>query len=397
METCRLDKPAINIFEILHLRKERYHNAMLAWLLDPDQSHGLDDSFLSRFLKLAGVDSYTRDDFQDIQSEYTLSAADDSTTRRPDIFIETGSHKIYIENKVSRGSINDQQLKDQAYYIREYAGDKEGILVFIVPRQGDIQSSTQTVVKEHDICTVEWSEIVRLLEALLVGNEIADPHVRAVLEQYLDYVEEHIVHMFKGFDIKEMQKYVEAAEVIWRFKKEESPTKRQIEGFLTIVAEEVLSQLSGMGIGGWDFQIKQHGWAAVWWGIYFTSEHYSNIEFHIEIYYAPQWGSSGGLLNTMVGVTLYGERLPQFKEVIHAESSRFVEQDTENYATSNMYKCAEYFDEVQWSDLERWPSFRDRLVERAVAWMTELIPVIEERLQPLQKKQRAKKRSTAPR
>ena len=54
--------------------------------------------------------------------------------------------------------------------------------------------------------------------------------------------------MFKRFDIKEMQKYVEAAEVIWRFKKGESPTKRQIEGFLTIVAEEVLSQLSGIGL-----------------------------------------------------------------------------------------------------------------------------------------------------
>ena len=48
METCRLDKPAINIFEMLNLRKERYHNAMLAWLLDPDpdQNHGLDDAFL---------------------------------------------------------------------------------------------------------------------------------------------------------------------------------------------------------------------------------------------------------------------------------------------------------------------------------------------------------------
>ena len=121
------------------------------------------------------------------------------------------------------------------------------------------------------------------------------------------------------------------------------------------------------------------------------------MEFYIEIYYAPQWGSSGGLLSPMVGATLYGERIPQLKEVIHAESSRFVGQDTENYAASNTYKCAEYFDEVQWSALEQWPSFRDHLVGRAVAWMGKLMPVIEKRLQRLQKGQGTKKRSTAPR
>jgi hypothetical protein len=396
METSSLDKPTINIFEILNLRKERYHNAMLAWLLDPDQSHGLDDALLSRFLERVGVENYTKDDFREIQAEYTLWAVDSSATRRLDIFIGTRNHRIYIENKVFASSIDDQELKDQAYCIRDDARDKEFVHVLIVPRRRDIRPSTQVIVDECDIRTLEWSELVKLLEDI-ASKDDADLHVRVILEQYLSYVKEVIVYIFDGFDIEEMQKYVEAAEVIWRFKKGESPIKRQIEGFLTIVAEEVLSRLSGIGSGGWDFQIKQHGWAAVWWGIYFTSEHYSNIEFYIEIYYAPQWGSSGGLLDTMVGVTLYGERLPQLKEVIHAESSRFVGQDTENYATSNTYKCAEYFDEVQWSDLERWQSFRDRLVDRAVAWMTALIPVIEKTLQPLQKEQRAKKRSTAPR
>jgi hypothetical protein len=224
METCRPDKPTINIFEILTLRKERYHNAMLAWLLDPEQSHGLDDAFLSRFLERVGVKNYTRDDFQRIWPEYTLE------TRRLDVFIETRTHKIHIENKVFASSINDQELKDQAGDISKDAGDKEGIHVFIVPRQGDIQSSTQNIVKKYDIHTLDWLELVRLLEALLVGNEVADPHVGAVLEQYLDYVKEHIVHMFKGFDIKEMQKYVEAAEVIWRFKKGESPTSGKLKG-----------------------------------------------------------------------------------------------------------------------------------------------------------------------
>jgi hypothetical protein len=389
METSSLDKPAINIFEILNLRKERYHNAMLAWLLDPEQSHGLDDAFLSRFLERVGVKNYIRDDFQRIWPEYTLA------TRRLDIFIETGKHKIYVENKVRTSSIDDQELEDQAGCIRDDAGDKTVVHVFIVPRKTDIGRSTRAVVEKDGILTLGWSELIEPLEAI-VSEDDADLHVRVILEQYLDYVKENIVEVFNGFKTEEMQKYVEAVGVIWQLEKGESPRWR-IKKFLTIVAEEVLSKLSGIGSGGWDFQIKQHGWAAVWWGIYFTSEHYSDIEFYIEIYYAPQWGSSGGLLDTMVGVTLYGGRLPQLKEVIHAESSRFVGQDTENYSTSNTYKCAEYFDEVQWSDLGRWQSFRDRLVDRAVAWMTKLIPVIEERLQQLEEGRRAKKRAPAPR
>ena len=49
-----LDRPAVNIFEILNLRKERYHNAMLTWLLDSalDPRRGLGNTFLVDFLDL---------------------------------------------------------------------------------------------------------------------------------------------------------------------------------------------------------------------------------------------------------------------------------------------------------------------------------------------------------
>jgi hypothetical protein len=385
MGTCSLDKPTINIFEILHLRKERYHNAMLAWLLDPEQSHGLDDAFLSRFLKRVGVKNYTRDDFQRIWPEYTLA------TRRPDIFIETRNHKIYIENKVSRGSINDQQLKDQAYYIREYAGHKEGIHVFIFPRQKDIGPSTQAVVDKYGIRTLTWSELVKLLEEILVSKDDTDRHVRAILEQYLDYAKEEIAPVFGGFDVGGMQKYVEAAQVIWQLEKGESP-KLQIEKFLKIVAEEVLLQLPGEVSSEWDFRIKEDkSWAPVSWAVSFTSEGYSGLEFPITIWYGSP---ADGLLRASVGMALYGEHASQLAKIVY-ECAKAL-GTVQCYEEGTYYELWEE-DVVQWLDLEKWPSFRDRLVERAVAWMTELIPVIEKTLQPLQKKQRAKKQSTAPR
>jgi len=390
METCRPDKPTINIFEILHLRKERYHNAMLAWLLDPEQSHGLDDAFLSRFLERVGV-NYTRNDFQKIQAEYTLWTADSSTTRRPDIFIETRNHRIYVENKVFASSMDDQELEDQAHCIRDDARDKEFVHVLIVPRQRDIRSSTQAIMDEHDIRMLEWLELVKLLEEVVVSEENADPHARAILEQYLNYVKEHIAHMFDGFDVGGMQKYVEAAQVIWQLEKGESP-KRQIEKFLTIVAEEVLLQLPGEVSSEWDFRIKEDkSWAPVSWAVSFTSEDYSDLYFCITIWYGSP---ADGLLRVSVEVDLYGERIPQLAKTVY-ECAKALGEVQESKEGAGYYLWEEGV--VQWSGLGRWQSFRDRLVDRAVAWMTKLIPVIEERLQQLEEGRRAKKRAPAPR
>jgi hypothetical protein len=392
METSRLDKPTINIFEMLKLRREPYHNTMLAWLLDPDpdQNHGLDDAFLSRFLERVGVENYTRDDFQDIQAEYTLRTADGSTTCRLDIFIETRNHKVYIENKVSPSAIDDQQLEEQARCVRDNVGDKKGIHVFIVPRRRDIRSSTQAIVDENDIRTLEWSELVKLLEDI-ASKEDADPHVRVILEQYRNYVKEYVTPTFEGFSVEGMRKYVEAAEVIWQLEKGESP-KRQVEKFLTIVAEEVLSQLPGEVSSEWDFRIKEdRSWAPVSWAVCFTSEDYSGLKFPITIWYDSP---ADGLLRASVGVAFYCEHASQLAKIVYEYAKAL--GTVQCYEEGTYYELWEE-DVVQWSDLEQWQSFRDRLIRRTVVWMTELIPVIEERLQPLQKERRAKKRSTAPR
>ena len=186
--------------------------------------------------------------------------------------------------------------------------------------------------------------------------------------------------MFDGFDVEEMRKYVEAAKVVWQFEKGEGQAKRQIERFLTMVAEEVLSQVSGVVSSDWDFKFKRRTWAAVSWGAYFTSEHYSDLDFVIEIYYAPQYDPADGLLRARVGASLHKDRIPQLAKIVHDKSSEFVGQDTENYTDSNFHEYMEHLGEIQWPSLEQWQSLRDHLVDRMVVWMTELIPVIEERL-----------------
>jgi len=380
METSSLDKPTINIFEILNLRKERYHNAMLAWLLDPEQSHGLDDAFLSRFLERVGVKNYTRDDFQRIWPEYTLA------TRRLDIFIETRTHKIYIENKVLANSIDDQELKDQAGDISQDVGwDKEGIHFFIVPRPRDVRSSTQAIVDENDIRTLEWSELVELLEAI-VSEDDAGLHVRVILEQYLGYAKKNIVEVFNGFKIEEMQKYVEAVGVIWQLEKGESP-RRQIKKFLTLVAEEVLSKLSGVVSSEWGFRtIEDRSWAPVSWAVSFTSEDYSDLCFCTTMWYDSP---TDRLLRASVGVEVYHARISQLAKIV-SECAKTFSAVHEFEEDAGYYLWEE--GEVQWSALEHWPSFQTHLVDRAVVWMTTLIPVIEKRLQQLQKKgRRAKK------
>ena len=45
-----------NLFDVLKIeRRELQHSALLAWLLDPSASHGLQDYFLRRFLTAAAA------------------------------------------------------------------------------------------------------------------------------------------------------------------------------------------------------------------------------------------------------------------------------------------------------------------------------------------------------
>ena len=141
----------MNIFSVLNMGKsslrETSMSAMLAYLLDPHQDHGLGKHFLKNFLKLANVCS----DFIDNDSlrfQVDLEVPYSHKNKRSDIDIQikildkehNEIHRIIIENKIKRGAANRLQLNNYYEAVKSIENDDElpeGVnlsVIFLTPQ-----------------------------------------------------------------------------------------------------------------------------------------------------------------------------------------------------------------------------------------------------------------------
>ncbi|MCI5544056.1 MAG: PD-(D/E)XK nuclease family protein [Azospirillum sp.] len=118
----------MNIFEILNQGKgavnENNISAFLAYLLNPNETHGLKDAVLQKFLTSINYDMNTYDTLQvkDIRLEVPVRDTSTSNLRVVDIFLElytpfVGEHIIAIENKILGYSVRERQLLDECEFI----------------------------------------------------------------------------------------------------------------------------------------------------------------------------------------------------------------------------------------------------------------------------------------
>lgn len=115
----------MNIFSVLSTGKSNLHepsmSAMLAYLLNPNQDHGLGRKFINNFLALADNDKKIYSEFINsnaIKFEIDLEVAYSRKGKRNDIDIQikildksyNELHRIIIENKIKSGASNPEQL-----------------------------------------------------------------------------------------------------------------------------------------------------------------------------------------------------------------------------------------------------------------------------------------------
>lgn len=129
----------MNIFSVLSMGKSRLHetsmSAMLAYLINPNQDHGLGYKFLKSFLELANEKKIYDDYLQKLQRgelkfDIDLEVQYSSNNKRSDIDVQikicdsnwNELHRIIIENKIKSAAANPKQL---AEYYNAVLNDKE--------------------------------------------------------------------------------------------------------------------------------------------------------------------------------------------------------------------------------------------------------------------------------
>ena len=166
-----------NIFTALNIENnEIRHSTFLAWLLDPSESHGLGDYFLSLFLKEVTHKAYSMEidtpSVLDIDSWNFDDAEVLREWRNIDIFIRSDIHKLVcvIENKIysTEGEI---QLVKYKEIVESHFPDYKRLFVYLTIK-GDKPTA-------KDYKPLSYGEIIPLIKHLLdskkdkIGIEIS--------------------------------------------------------------------------------------------------------------------------------------------------------------------------------------------------------------------------------
>jgi hypothetical protein len=180
MIEMEIDKP--NIFEILSVTtNELRHSNMLAWLLNPNANHGLNDKFLKRFLRFIFLSAKFKGILPiDVESINHQKIKVHREWRNIDIVIEYDYFVVAIENKILSGE-HSNQLTRYREIIHEHFPEHEKIFIYLTP-DGDHPEN------ENDASTYEPLPYVFIADTLKRLQESywasLDSTVRVYLNNY---------------------------------------------------------------------------------------------------------------------------------------------------------------------------------------------------------------------
>lgn len=186
----------INFFEILGISSsEIRHSRMLAWLLDPKESHKLGSEFLKKFLlkvidrnenitEVKSVDVFLRD----------FSDADvyRESKNNIDIFLSSPKNKfnLVIENKIFTSDHDNQLEKYRIYTEKEYP-DFKNLYVYLTP------NGNAPINASDDECrywrVLSYKEISLILNDIINGLHESSK-VRFVIKEYNDNLRRNILN-----------------------------------------------------------------------------------------------------------------------------------------------------------------------------------------------------------
>ena len=255
----------MNIFEALSQGKgainEENTSSFLAYLLNPEETHGLRREFLRRFLDPIGC-SECVDWNVVVNLEVSCSKNIKKANRYIDIQIDLSNEKqhkiIAIENKVVANSADLQQFKEEYNYLKENREKNCAItMVFLCPENGiklkDEYNNLEDIEKNDNKCMISWSDVTQILKDILQDEEncqispIMD-YLKHTLKAFIFYInntiQKRIVVKYKIYPNEEFvlfQRSDGSMRIYW-----ENDTKENEKGGLIPqkMIEDVLNQLN---------------------------------------------------------------------------------------------------------------------------------------------------------
>ena len=257
-ELKKLDLKTFNILKTLGVwRREVSHTHVISWLLNPDQSHGLKDIFLTKFFEIIGLGQLSLSNivvkrFQKSKEGFEV----DLTLENEDFF-------AIIENKITHKA-RKEQLATEFEKFNPNDG-REFLPIYLTPFEKD---------KPHkDFRVITYREIEKILKILI--RNCTNEDVKIFLRHYADTIREIALGKFKGFGEKS-KLYAKYYDVISEFERE---FKSDLRNLFRAIEDEIRQQEWftrdwQIFVAGAFIQIFKNSW---------RNEKHNGI--HFEIYY----------------------------------------------------------------------------------------------------------------
>jgi hypothetical protein len=216
-----------NIFESLGaVRVELRHSDFLAFLLNPNQSHGLGDVFAKRLLQKALAT--TQNHFPITPIDLDLYDLDSMVVLREwqniDILLVDEENKlaVIIENKIGSSEHGDQ-LKRYRRIVSQHYPDLRQVCLFLTP-EGDEPSDQKYI-------SIDYLLVAELIEELVESRaSTLGPDVRTLMTHYSQMLRRHIVSESEIADLcrKIYRKHQRALDMIYEYRPDQQAAIREI-------------------------------------------------------------------------------------------------------------------------------------------------------------------------
>ncbi len=183
-----MDLKTPNIFQILKITKskgEKRHSNFLSWLLDPNKSHKLGDSFLKRFLeKVFSSDKFPKVDQSDVEDMDLTKVEIKREWEYIDILIKHKDFVVCVENKVEAPEVPGQLTKYKDTIEKNFPDpDYHRTFVYLTPDGDSPENETESYEP------ISYKFIAESLESIIsVDGESLNERARNYIEDYITII-----------------------------------------------------------------------------------------------------------------------------------------------------------------------------------------------------------------
>lgn len=181
----------INLLKIFGISaREEPHSRFLVWLMKEEESHGLGNVFLQRFLDTA-ADKCRRP--RDLSSEGVVIIPEAAGERGiPDIKIKGPDFLCVVENKIMAAEGKDQTeryARDAHENIQDMKISEDRLfLIFLTP--------TGRAALSKEFVAMSYPEIISLLREILQAQTKVSDSTEFLIQQFISNLEMEILHVF---------------------------------------------------------------------------------------------------------------------------------------------------------------------------------------------------------